>query len=293
MELRNILAATDFSDNAQRAVERAALLARQHGATLHLAHVIPTISWTMFGRALVEHPLITEKHFYDAAHDRLERVAQDCRTRFGVQVDCHVEIGRADEKISALASRYPVDLTVLGPHDEHFPRNLFVGSTARRYLHHTRHAALVSRSEAASPYARLLVAVDFSDTARRALQAAVAIAPDAEIHAMHVYELLFEGKMRYAGVEQNVIDQYRDAAAAEARQQMHAFLQELGLGTRVQTTVQGGYPAQALLEQAQRIGADLLVMGRRGRSELDELFLGSVTENVLLDLDRDLLLVST
>lgn len=39
MKIKNILVPTDFSENAQRAFEKACSLARQLGATLHVLHV--------------------------------------------------------------------------------------------------------------------------------------------------------------------------------------------------------------------------------------------------------------
>lgn len=292
MDLSDIVAATDFSARAAHAVERAAMLAGQHNARLHLLHVIPAISWKMFGRALVEHPLITEKHLYDAACEQMRELAEQCRRRYGITVEWQVDVGRAHECIAAHAQKVSAGLTVLGAHAETLARELFVGSTARKYLHRGRQPTLVTQSAADAPYRRVLVAIDFSEVSRLAVEAALELVPGADVHVMHVYEVLFEGKMRYAGVEQNVIDQYRDAARAEAGNQMIAFLDELGVRDQVQTRVAHGYPARAILDEAQQLQAELIVMGKRGRSELDELFLGSATENVLYDLDRDLLLVS-
>lgn len=292
MEIKHIVAATDFSEHANHAVERAALLAVQHGAQLHLLHVIPVISWKMFGRALVEHPLITEKHLHDAACERMRELAEHCRQRHGIAVDWKVEIGRAHERIAAYTQSVSAGITILGTHAESLARELFVGSTARKFLHRGRQPALIVQRPAAAPYRQLLVAVDFSEVSKIAVEAALQLAPTAAVTVLHAYEVLFEGKMRYAGVEQDVIDQYRTAAAAEAGNQMHAFLDELGVRDRVDAQVLHGYPARIILDEAQTLQADLIVMGKRGRSELDELFLGSATENVLYDLDRDLLLVS-
>jgi nucleotide-binding universal stress UspA family protein len=290
MELKQILAATDFSDQAGRAVERAALLAREHGATLHLVHVVPVISWKMFGRTLVEHPLITEKHLVDAARHRLDQLTVDVHQRHAIDVRCSIEIGRPHQRIAEYARNQGIDLTVLGPHAESLMRDLFVGTTARNFLHKGRQPALIAQVVSDAPYERVLLAVDFSDVSKIALEAALRIAPEAAIHALHVYDVLFEGKMRYAGVAQNVIQQYRDAAEQEAWRLMREFLD--GSEDRIAPVVQYGHPARVVLDEAQKLQADLIVMGKRGRSDLDELFLGSTTENIMLELDRDLLLVS-
>lgn len=89
-----------------------------------------------------------------------------------------------------------------------------------------------------------------------------------------------------------MIQQYRDAADAEASRMMHEFL----LGQRrhgvILPIVRHGYPARVILDEAHTLHADLIVMGKHSRSGLNESFLGSVTEGVLCGLDRDLLVVT-
>lgn len=290
MQLSHIVAATDFSDTAGRAVERAALLARGCGAGLHLLHVIPAISWQAFGRALVEHPLITEKHVYEAARRHLQGIADDCRVRHGIAVDDYVEIGRASERIAAYAHRRQANLIVLGPHDEHFARDMFVGSTARKLLYADARPILIART-ASEPYRRILAAVDFSEESKHALRMSLALAPQAETWAVHVYEILFEGKARYAGIAQDVIEHYRMAAEVEARLRMRDLLDQMRAGPRLRSVVKSGHPGPALLEEARTMDADLLVLGRRSPQEPGEPLLGDVTEHMLYTLDRDLLLI--
>lgn len=292
MQCKQILAATDFSPAGDLASERAALLAQQHDATLHLLHVLPTISWAMFGRALVEHPLITEKHLYQAARERLVNLGTAYQERYGITVQVHVDIGRPYQRIADYVATHAIDLSVLGPHAENLARDLFVGSTARKFLHKGTHPALIAQSPATGAYRRVLVAVDFSESSQQAVELAAAIAPDAPLHVLHIYDVMFEGKMRYAGVEQEVIQKYRDAAGEEAWRMMHEFISELPQRERVVPAVQHGQPARAILDEAQALQADLIVMGKRGGFELDTLFLGSVTESILHGIDRDLLLAA-
>jgi nucleotide-binding universal stress UspA family protein len=52
-----------------------------------------------------------------------------------------------------------------------------------------------------------------------------------------------------------------------------------------------GYPADALVEYAEGVGADLIVIGSRGRGELAALFLGSTSHRVLHLAHCDVLVV--
>ncbi|MDO9101417.1 MAG: universal stress protein [Candidatus Nitrotoga sp.] len=199
VNVQAILEATDFSPHAEQVVVCAALLAQQHKATLHLLHVLPAISWKMFGRMLSEHPLVTEKQLYEAAKVRLSGVADTCRKRYAIPVQFHVEIDRPHEHIADYAHLHAVNQTILGSHAGNFAHDLFIGSTAFRFLHGGTHPALIAKTLPRAPHRTVLVTVDFSDISRTAIGSAARIVPGAVIHALHVYDVLFEGKMRYAG----------------------------------------------------------------------------------------------
>jgi len=291
-DFKNILVATDFSPRASFAVERGAQLARAHKATLHLLHVMDKLLLQMFGRVLVEHPLVTEERLYESARARLKSLADTVGDRYSVAVQHQVNIGRTHGRIADYARSHGVDLTLLGAHGESFVRDVFIGSTALKFLRKGTAPALVVRSEVSEAYRDVLVAVDFSAISRMAVEAAAKIAPQASIHVLHVYEVPFEGKMRYAGIDEDVIQDYNDATAREARRMMNAFLAGREAGIRMSPIVKHGHAARVILKQARALCSDLIVMGKRGTSELDELLLGSVTKHVLFETDRDLLLVA-
>lgn len=291
--IKHILVATDFSSRAGLAVERAAFLAHQHRAKLHLLHAMPVVNWQMFGRVLIEHPLVTEAQLLESAREHLKHLADVLHEHYGVPVQHQVRIGRAHEQIAEYAQSHPIDLTVLGAHGENFVRDLFVGATAMKVLRRTDHPALIVRSEETKTerYQDILVPVDFSDASRLALEEAACIATQAAIHVLHVYEFEFEGKMRFAGVDDDVIRRYRDGAAQESLRIMDAFLAGMEGRERMTSIVKYGYPARIILDEARALHANLVVMGKRGRSEIDELLLGSVTKHVLDEIECDLLLV--
>ena len=292
--ISDILVATDFSPRAELAVTHAARLAQHHKAVLHMLHVLPTLAWQMFGRALVEHPLVTEAQLFESAAKRLRALAEAQQAQTGGSVRHHVVIGRTHEEIAGYVHAHPIDLLVLGAHGENFVHDLFIGGTATKVLRATAHPTLIVRSGASmnADYRHLLVPVDFSAASRLALTVAARIAPQAAIQVLHVYEAEFESKMQYAGVDEAVIQQYRDAAAQEAQRIMERFLHAMEGHERMSPLVMHGSPASIILSQAEALRPDLVVMGKRGHSELDEMLLGSVTKHVLEESDRDVLLVA-
>ncbi|MCE4625011.1 MAG: universal stress protein [Desulfurococcales archaeon] len=62
-------------------------------------------------------------------------------------------------------------------------------------------------------------------------------------------------------------------------------------GVTPETEVLLGDPAEAIVELAKEKGADLIVLGRRGLSRLERLFVGSVTRKVLERAETDVLVV--
>ena len=62
-------------------------------------------------------------------------------------------------------------------------------------------------------------------------------------------------------------------------------------GWRADTSVRSGVPIDELLKAADKAGADLIVLGARGTTGLDRLFLGSVAEGALKRASVPVLLV--
>ena len=75
MKVERILAATDFSRSAESAVQRAAWLARNCGATLEIAHSIDLPILPEAWRKLVEGEGFTEEELRAQAQVRLDQLA--------------------------------------------------------------------------------------------------------------------------------------------------------------------------------------------------------------------------
>ena len=77
--------------------------------------------------------------------------------------------------------------------------------------------------------------------------------------------------------------------AAEAADQEREFdevraqLREAGVDHEVRSLVRGNEPSVDLIEVAEEVGADFIVIGLRRRSPVGKLFLGSQAQQILLD----------
>ncbi len=289
MDIKNILAATDLSAQAGHAVERAACIAAARGARLHLLHVMPEGLWKLLGNAGGQPYPADEQALGEAVLAEVLALADAIRAAHGIEVWAGVASGRAHVELARYALSHGIDLTVMGAHTQHFVRDLFIGATTLKFLRTGCHPVLIARSEASAAPRSVLVPVDFSEISRRALETALGFAPQASICVLHVYDVLFEGMMRYASVDSEAIQHYRQAAHDEAGRKLTQFL--AGFPPTVTGALRHGSVAPAIVDEAAFRQTDLLVIGKRGGVEIDKMLLGSVTENVLFDLQRDLLLV--
>lgn len=130
---------------------------------------------------------------------------------------------------------------------------------------------------------RILCPIDFSDYSRRALDHAVAIARwyDSSVTVLHVFSAA--PVAAYApgapGFQSIVLTK-------EDRDQLLAGIQrfideEAAPGLSITPMLREGSSAPEILHEAERLPADLLVMGTHGRSGFERLLLGSITEKVL------------
>lgn len=292
--IKRIVAATDLSWYAGRAETRAAMLARElGGAELDLVHVIGRLALESLRHLLTPSPEHTERRLIDSAREQLATLAAELGEKYCIAVTPVIDIGHAHEEIVRHAEAIDAGLVVLGAHGGSFVRELFLGSTAERSLRKLSRPVLIVRREPRGPYRNVLVPVDFSEHSRRAAQMALRIAPQAGITLLHAFEVPFEGKLRFAGVSDETIHAYRAEARKQANRAMRQLVAELESDDeRVTQLVEFGYALNVIREKTESIEPDLIVMGKHGQSEWEELLLGSVTKHVIREAGCDVLVAS-
>ncbi|MDP1650089.1 MAG: universal stress protein [Rubrivivax sp.] len=290
--LTSILAATDFSAPARHAVDRAARLAGETGARLTLMHAVSGSAlaelrqWLGAGHA-------SEQQLLDEARRSLEQAAADLAAARHVAVQTHLGNGPAVEQINQQADTVDADLLVLGARGSGFLRRLVLGTTAERLLRRATRPLLVVRQSAHEPYRRALVALDFSPWSASALQMARRAAPHARLVLLSAFQVPFEEKLHFAGVDTATISHYRTQSRAMATQRLYAAAHDAGLQPgHWEACVVEGDASQRIVEQEQELDCDLVVVGKHGQSAAEELLLGSVTRHVLAECSADVL-VST
>jgi CPA2 family monovalent cation:H+ antiporter-2 len=279
-----IVAATDFSDEAGHAVRRAARLAARHGAELELLHVVDGASLDAV-RAWVREP-----------SDLAERVVADARR---VLAQCAADLSAASQRVAVgdvmqqiASSCAGADLLVIGAHGANPLRDVILGTTAARLVGKCQAPVLVVRRPAVEDYRNVLAAVDLLPGSDRTLAEAAGIAPGAHLSALHAYDVPLEAMLQRAGVTADELDRHRAQAFRSAFDAIRDSSKALsGDAEQFLPVVERGEAARLLIERAGAIAADLIVIGKRRRSAVETLVLGSVTRHVLADASADVLVV--
>lgn len=277
-----ILAATDFSETAEAALEWASELARLQGARLELIHAV-TVPPVMSG-FVAPGPLFDEE-VRAAALARLGETAVRLR-QTGAEVATHLAIGTPSQVILHRAGELPAAAIVMGTRGLTGLRHLLLGSTTERVMHRAPCPVLsVHPGDRGRhrPIRSILVPTDFSHDAEVAIDAAhrllAPLEQDARLVLFHAFNLPIE-YTAYGPIPTSV-DYLKDRGLESERLLEEMRERLLREGLTVETVAREGDPAEVIAAEAEARGVDLIAMGTHGGSGLRHLLMGSTAERVL------------
>jgi nucleotide-binding universal stress UspA family protein len=290
----HVLVATDLSPASRTAIDRGLAIATDNRARLSVLHALELPTSGSLREWLMDksQPASRFALLTNLALESLEQICKEARRDTDIQPAILVAAERAETEIERMIAREHVDLVVVSALGAGARRPLLLGSTTSRLLRTSSCPVLVTYAADRRPYRRALIAVDFSPASLRSIELVREIAPDAEIHLLHVYEVPFEGKLRYAGVEESVLDTYKVDAREHALRQLRALVALAGLDeSAISLCAIHGHPVQSILERRQSHACDLVVAGKHGTDVTAELLLGSTTRRLLIEAECDTLVV--
>jgi nucleotide-binding universal stress UspA family protein len=272
---QTIVVATDFSASAAAATEWAMELAQAHGAQIVLAHAIET-----------ELPALTEAQgLVRDVRQKLESARADLKA--GTVVVCtECGSGRPWDVIAEIARNAKADLIIVGAHGQSRFSERVVGTVADRLIKSTSVPVLVHRSPTGNLNRRLrtaLAATDFSEESVLAISAAVRLlqASTEPVRLVLFHTIALD--INYGDLNTPMaLPHYWDETERIATHQLESLAATLR-SDKVQVEVETfrGFPAEAILREAELIKADLISIGTVGRSGMNRFFMGSVAQRVL------------
>lgn len=275
--MKRVVAATDMSERGEKAIDRAAAIARGAGAELLLLHVVDDDQ----PRRIVDR-LVSEAKDYLTAK-AAEHAALQVRHSV-VTGDIYLALHEATRSEGA-------ELIVAGDHRHGTIRDMFRDTTVERLVRLSSVPVLIARLPGAQPYLRALVGVESGEAPEliRAIDAWDQERP-AELMILHAFDALAAGLMAYAGSSRDQIEAYRMETMERLAGRMNAML-DPGVAGRARLRVVEGDPASLLQEMAGRESCDLIVVSSHARRGLLRGLLGSVSSELLRHGTTDLLIV--
>jgi nucleotide-binding universal stress UspA family protein len=280
---KKVFVATDLSERAEEAIRLADEWARSVGAELVVCHVMPnplrmnTLFPQLNSEMALDLPALRER-----AVDELTASVQEITGRASDDFAIVVDDGHPAAVIVEKAERYDADLIVVGSHGHSGVRELVLGGVATQVVRHAHCPVLIARPHPATGV--VLGATDFSDPAQPAVNAAAfeARRRGARLTLMHVVDISMgtagHMAMGFGGVVYNLPREVRETVEQTVKAKLAQAL--VDAGTEGDTLVHEGSPAVAIVQAADELHAELVVVGCIGLTGLRRLTLGSVAEAV-------------
>ena len=209
--MRPVVAGIDLTTMGRRVADRARIVAEQQGTNLRLIHVMEPVAEALIDPGLVP---IMRSHQASAA----ESLAKWCQSRTDIDVDLEVVKGspawelvaRAKAALAVVVGSSTADAFTAGP-------------VTRRVARKAVGDILVVRRQPRVPYRRVVVAVDFSEPSRLAVERAMELFPDAELTAVFSLPSRFDPMLSVAGLFQEEIEASRANRIEAAKDRMAEF----------------------------------------------------------------------
>jgi len=283
-----ILLATDLSARSDRAMDRAALIAREHQAELVVLHVMERLpadspprhmSMWLQSEAPANTPRLTElvrRHLGSTADE------------LGDRVRVRIEAGDPTEVILQVAGDEKCDLLVTGVARNEFLGRLTLGATVDRLLRAADPPLLIVTDRATGPYRRVVIATDLSPTSLVALEVAAALFPAGKLTVFHGRDVPYTslssdpGALRTSAQQSALVETNAFVAAAPLSDDVRA---------RLQVLVRAGAPERHLADLARHDAVDLVALTTLGRGAVLSALLGSVAKQIVTSLPCDALVV--
>ena len=275
---RRILLATDLSARCDRALDRAAQLARQWQVPLLVVHAMASES--------------TDLWLFDDAPPAMDamqlirqRIENDLRGDVA-ELDIHVQEGAPGEVILAAAIREHCDLIVVGDARDTL-RHLVLGNTVEYLVRRSPVSVLIVKQRPRGPYRQIVVGTDFTAESRDGLQAAAALFPAAGLTLLHALDIPYKSLW--------LDPQHREDFSQMERSTIATFVADSKLPDtvkqRMQQLVEHGHPETMLRRYVLQHDVGLCVIGAFRRGITFHLLIGGNARRIVQLVPSDILVV--
>jgi nucleotide-binding universal stress UspA family protein len=273
-----VLVAIDGSSQAWEALQMVRALSPSEEIVLVHASEPPVNMVAVGSEVFVPYSIDLEKTMNEQGEKLLAEGAS--RLPQGVPVTRRLVTGSAADVILSAAEKEQVELAIVGARGLGRMRELVLGSVSHRVLYHATCPVMVVHGAAKTSVRRVLAPVQGEDDVERLVHflKKVPFPASLEIRVLHVVpvadplwplDALTADKHAKEEIERTATLAQAGAGALSA------------LGHKAAGATGLGASSESILREAESFGADLVLMGARGRSAVSRFLLGSVSHSVL------------
>jgi nucleotide-binding universal stress UspA family protein len=268
LQIRHILTPSDMSEEAASALGWAGVYADQLQAKLTVLYSDPLVYPIDFAGP-------TEAFFVTPSPEQESQLREQLEKHVSAVIgdrahEVIVTTGQPVPTILRAVEELGIDLVVMGTHARHGWRRAILGSVSEGVLHGSERPVVTVRGRELrrepGAVAQIVCPVNFTDVARASLQLATGLAEafGASLHVVYVVE---PNDTSGEGDDDERIRSWIAAAVP-------------GAGTLQELVLRGG-AAERVLDYAEDINADLLVIGAQHRLFRDDTVVGTTTERLI------------
>jgi nucleotide-binding universal stress UspA family protein len=290
---KKILFAADFSERSREAFRIACALASEaesHLVVLHVLEATPIVEQPVGFDELG--PPVRVAGAGTPRHDALiERLRESFAPARPLDVQYLVHDGGAAEEVLRVAAEVGADLIVMGTHGKTGLRRLLTGSVAETVLRRAPLPVLAVRAPQTGSIAvrgirGILHPTDFSEPSEAAFSIAAVLARDLGVRlvllAVAPPEMIVPGGIPLPVDLRPIRDEL---------EHLKDRIEGPALKEEVRVEVRSGETSSVILQAAQDLDCNLIIMGTHGRTGLTRTLMGSVAESVLRAAEGPVLIV--
>lgn len=268
--MKKLLVPTDFSVHADAALDFASQLARKHDAEIFLTHVVLTpVNWTKLSKEqekLYPDTLEVIRNAKKELSLRMERLNE-----IGVRANERIHFSDGKERLVSYLASEKIDMVVMGSHGKYGFKAHVLGSNTYTVLRKAGIPVIVVKpSEKAFSFEKVVIATDFSEASGKAFQKL----GDTIRFMGGTPDLLF------VNTPANFMED------AQIKQLGKEFLKKFGMYPHEIHIYSAYNTERGILQFAQEENVDAVALITHGKTDLQQLFSPSVTENLVTYLDK-------
>ncbi|KTD29897.1 universal stress protein family [Legionella israelensis] len=208
--------------------------------------------------------------------EKLQKLVKPFSSKVSMKIS--VLLGRIADEIIRFTQDNQGDLIIAGAHGQYHVSDYVLGTTSGDMVRQGNTPVLLIKKEPSFSYHKILIATDFSEASKRAVEFAFQCFPEARFQLLHIVDIYYRQFLNVDNVGKNE----RNNPTKDILEKLDDFLKYCKVNhDKFDKKIIGGYFADAIIMQSKNWGADLLVFGTQGRSKLHYLLMGSVAKRLL------------